>query len=222
MLVPRTQPTAKRAVLYAHQNGSNARTVLGGVQPYFDVIPNALHTPLVSCDDGGVSTWGNDAALTSRTNLFNWVPTASLGVTTDKVVLFGGSMGTIVNWNWARANLSKVAAIVSVIGIPDVEAARAGNRNSVAQGLVETAYTNNAGWQAARPTHNPIQFAASLAGIPMLDFYSEDDPFSTPAEHQAFAAAVGSSCTTVSMGAVQHTFFGLDIERMRDFIAQYI
>lgn len=226
VLLPLMKPRAPgRAVLYAHQNGANANTVRASNQPYFEVIPNQLGVPLVACDDGGPSTWGNDASQTSRTNLFNWATDLSnnrLGVLTDKVVLMGGSMGCQVNAIWAKNNLAKVSAIVNVIGIPNVEAARAENRNGVAQGLVETAYVDNAGWQAARATHNPLEFASQLAGIPILDFYSENDPFSTPAEHAALAAAVGPSMTTVSMGAVGHTFFGLDVERLRDFIRSYI
>lgn len=223
VLLPRTRPTTLRMVWVAHGANNTGSALLRTDQPYYNVIPDQLHTPLLASDNGGASTYGNDTAIAALDANWTWMSTALLGVSTDKVVLFGGSMGCQVNANWARANKTKVAAIVNVIGIPDVEAARAANRAGVDQAAVETAYTNNAGWQAARPTHNPQEYAAAdLSGFPILDFYSDDDPHSTPTEHLAYKAACGSSCTTVSMGSQGHTFNGLDIERMRDFIALYL
>lgn len=160
-------------------------------------------TPTAIGKNDGPGVWGNDAAVTKLGTYKTFLQT-QLGAKAGKIGLLYGSHGCALAYAYAAANPTQVQMIAGAIGTCDVEDIRANNRASH-QASIETAYTNNAGWQAARPTHNPVEVAATLT-IPQLDYYSTDDPTCTAATHAAFAAAAGSNMTQRSMGAVGHTF----------------
>ncbi len=68
---------------------------------------------------------------------------------------------------------------------------------------IETAYGGLAAYQAALPTHNPAQYAATLNTVPQHIVYSTDDTFTIEATTLAYAATVGA--VLQSQGAVGHT-----------------
>lgn len=163
-------------------------------------------TPTRPGKTDGPGVWGSDAAIAKLT-LYKTFLQGALGAKAGKIGLLYGSHGCALAYSWAKANPTLVYCLAGGIGACDVEDIRANNRNSY-QASIETAYTNNAGWQAARATHNPVEVAASLS-IPQLDYYSTDDPICVPSTHAALLAAAGANMTQRSLGAVGHAFTGL-------------
>lgn len=159
---------------------------------------------VISIGGGGHHTWGNDSVIDHMDDCWTYLQ-SRFGAT--EVIVMGGSMGTVSALTWARQNIADVAAMILSLPIPDVEAVRAADRGGFAS-EIEAAYTNNAGWQAARPTHNPIEFADELAGIPIRLDYSDTDNIGTMSETFDLAAAIGSSADLFSIGAIGHSFVG--------------
>lgn len=154
----------------------------------------------------GPGVWGNAACVTKAGTHKTFLQT-QLGAKAGKIGVLYGSMGCAGAYAYAAANPNDVYCIAGAVGTCDVEDIRANNRASY-QASIETAYTNDAGWQAARPTHNPVEIAAGLS-IPQLDYYAPDDTICVAATHAALLSAAGANMTQVSMGNVGHSFAGL-------------
>lgn len=154
----------------------------------------------------GPGVWGNAACVTKMETHRTFLQGA-LGAKAGKIGLLYGSMGCAAAYSFAAANPNDVYCIAGAVGTCDVEDIRSNNRAGY-QASIETAYTNDAGWQAARPTHNPVEIAETLT-VPQLDYYAPDDTICVTATHAAFLAAAGANMTQVSMGNVGHSFAGL-------------
>lgn len=164
---------------------------------------------LGSGDLGGLSTWGNDTSITAVTSLVTYLG-SQYGCSTSRVAIYGTSMGALTALNWAIRNTSKVVAIgltapaVSLQGIHD--------RDPIGlASLIDTAYTNNAGYLAALatdPSHDPsstnetTRRAARLLGSRTRIWYSTDDNVIAASEPLAYAGFTG--CQIDSMGAIGH------------------
>jgi dienelactone hydrolase len=224
LLTPKERRMGARPVLYAHAYNTDGGSVDTGAS-YWDFVPERLGATLAAGDFAGPATFGVDAATDAmeacRVAVSGGGGRVGGGIANDKAVIYGGSMGTTAAMNYARRFPARVACVVAVLPVMDVEDVRANNRSNLAA-PIEAAYGGLAGWNAARPTHNPIEFAASLAGVPMLLCYSTNDPIALAGFVASFAAAVGPSCTTLSMGAAGHTFFGLDLAAVAAFITPYL
>lgn len=186
----------------------------------YDDEPRAIAergTAVIAGDNGATSStrWGNSDSDTSVDALRSYAGTA-FGATTTTVAALGTSMGAATILNWARTHLSSVTRIALVVPAVDIEDIRANNRQS-AQASIETAYTNNATWQATRSTRNPVEYAAELAAIPIRIWHSTDDPVCVPSTITAFAAAHGNT-TVSSLGAVGHDGTSLDEHAMADWL----
>jgi pimeloyl-ACP methyl ester carboxylesterase len=194
-------PTTKRPIITCHGHGG---TAFGYVDPSFRAGPEmwANKGMKVHCDNYG-NTWGNNAAQAILTTLYN-----TLGV--SKVLLSGGSMGGLLALNWARANPTKVAGIELVIPLVNPEDLRANNLGGY-QADFEAAYGGNPAWQALRPTHCPVEFAAQISHIPIYLFFSDNDPICRPATIEAFRAAHGNT-KTKSLGSLGHGAWNADYE----------
>lgn len=213
LLRPRRNWQGRRAVVWCH--GAN-RSGIDGVSTGYADVPRAIAEdfPVLYSDLGGLYTWGNDLSQTRINDARTWM--AAQGAFTDKVILAAGSMGAAAACNFARTYPGFVHGLALFIPAVDVEAIRAGNRLGTAASI-EAAYTNLAGWTAARPTHNPIEYAATaLSTFPIRIWYSSDDPVCLPSEVEAFATAVGAELTSV--GASGHDVAGIDLIQVRDWI----
>lgn len=183
----------------------------------------------VGTDSG--STWGNDTAMAYYADghdILQRLPssltasgTAGAGAKAGKIGLYGNSMGGTGALNYAKRHLAQISCIALVCPAVDVELFRATNGGGFGTASVEAAYTNNATWQAARPTRNPVEFAAELAAIPIIIFSASDDPLIPPSTHTAFAAAHGNT-EIVNMGAVGHTFTAAPPEDVADWMTPYL
>lgn len=145
-------------------------------------------------------TFGNTDAIDSVDKCYNYL-VSNYGCRSDKVVLLGMSMGGLAVCNWARTNVSKVAAIAMVT--PAVDLQMAHDINAGYSTEVDAAFTDHAGFLAAKPTFSPVQFAATLSSIPVRIWYSDNDNMITYSSLTTFASAHGNT-TLTSIGAQGH------------------
>lgn len=181
--------------------------------------------PVLSADFGGLSPWAKDTAITVAGEGFTFFTTSAARhaqVKADGVLLCGFSMGAANALNWAKANLSKVRAIALCIPVTDMADAYDNDRGPGLAAQIASAYTNEAGWLAAEPAKNPINFADDFAGIPVGIWYATDDAAVPVATVTAFQAAVGASCEVHSLGTAGHTASAVPSSEVADFLARYV
>lgn len=153
--------------------------------------------PIISVNAGG-SLFGNDTVIST------YMPAAltrlaAMGAKTDKVALFGCSMGNLTGMNWARANPTKVACIAGVAPASDLNDIVTNNRDGQAAN-VNAAYGGAYSDATMGATHNPARYGATLAGIPTRLYYSDADPAIPPATVTALATLIGASATATDLG----------------------
>lgn len=198
---------------YGIKKDNATPTILGfhghGAALGLEVLPATYETPdgyVQACERGfccyngnwGGNLWGNDVQLAlidaAVTHLHDVV-----GAKTSKVHLYAVSMGAAAALNWAKRNPSKVASIVLAAPAVNLSRLHDQNVNGFAEAEINTAYTNAAGWTAAKATRDPCLFGADLAGIPIKVFYSLADTTVVPADVTTFRSVVGSSCEIESL-----------------------
>jgi hypothetical protein len=147
----------------------------------------------VAADAGGPQTWGNQAAIDGCQRSYDRVQTLP-GTKPGKVWLIGASMGGLTALNWAAANPNKVAGIIMIIPVINLNDVKVNNRGGYA-GLVNTAHGGNYNESTMGATKNPATMAGTgkYAGIPIQIFYGLTDTVCVPWEAEAFAAAVGAN-----------------------------
>jgi pimeloyl-ACP methyl ester carboxylesterase len=220
VMVQRLRPPAgdstKRGCLYFWGRGNTAAAISSAA--YWNGTHRAvaeLGVPVATGDYSSSTHWGNDAAITSvaavRTNLNTVTPK------TDKVVIVAISLGALLALNWARQNLSLVAAIALIT--PAVDLMDVHDNTPAYASEIEARYTDLAGLTAGLSTHSPVVYGAQLAGIPIRNWYSTDDTVCRPSTQTAFAAASGA--TNVSLGAVGHGPGALTGNEVASFLAPY-
>lgn len=171
-------------ILWFHGFGVDGRVVRRGVAGgpsgavYYDglsQLADRLGTCLISADYGGINTWSNDTAIARVATMLAWANT-NLGTRTDRYIVGGESMGTLLALNIAWRNVAKIAAIFLRGPITRMQAFH--DLNPALGAFMEAAYTNLAGLVAAYPTHDPAQnmFAlASLGPVTRLDATRDDE-----------------------------------------------
>jgi pimeloyl-ACP methyl ester carboxylesterase len=204
----------RRGVVFAHGSGQSGLS--SAVAGWHRDQARALGArfPTVAADLGGANTFGNDTFISRVSTAKTYLE--GIGAKADGIILVGASMGTTI-CNWARQHLADVKAMLLLIGPPDFEDARATNRQSL-QAPIEAAYTNNAGWQAARPTHNPIEFADELASLPLLCVRQTEDTVVFPEEVEDFATAAGAELISVPG---DHGVGPMPTEEYMDWLKEY-
>lgn len=217
LITPRVPWAGTRGVIYCH--GANRTATDGTMSGYAD-IPRAVGAdfPVSYADLGGLYTFGNATSQARLGDAKTYIQAA--GAMSGKVILMGGSMGAALACNYARANPTLVQALALFIPSVDMEDIRANNRASL-QANIETAYTNNAGWQAVRSTHNPVEYAHVFRhlGIPLKVWYSTSDPTCIPARTSAFIDA--AQCESHSLGPVGHDVTGIDLDDVRNWVRSH-
>lgn len=179
-------------------------------------IPTALGGSSAT-GNGGPGSWGNDTAMTSLTALHTYATSKMGGAT--KVILMGGSQGGAHATRWAAANPTKVACVALGIGAVDIEDIRANNRNGY-QASVEAAHGLAAG-QSVPAGRSGVSVAPSLT-VPVLDYYSDDDPICVAATHAAFAAANPTMIDSRSFGAQGHTLTSYPYSTVIDWCLTHV
>jgi alpha-beta hydrolase superfamily lysophospholipase len=185
--------------------------------------------PVLTCDlgssGGAGGKYGNDTVVGSLASngriekAWDWAK-SNLAIHDDGFILDGGSRGAVDALNYLVRFPSKVVACTLTIPVLEAEDIRANNRANQ-QAIIEAAYTNNAGWQAARPTRNPVEIADDVAavGVPLKMWTSENDDICLDQFADAFEQ--DSGCERASLGAVGHTVNGWDPTQLHDFVEGY-
>lgn len=165
-------------------------------------------TPSAVGRTDGPGCWGTDANQL-KLDAYRAYLQGTMGARVGKIGLLYGSHGCALAYNWAKAHPNDAFCIAGAIGTCDLEDIRANNRGGGGgfQASIESRYGGNDAWQSARPTHNPVEFAATL-NVPQLDYFASDDPICMASTHEALAAG-NPYLTQVEMGAVGHLFTGL-------------
>lgn len=162
----------------------------------------------------GPSVWGCDAALAKADAIRQWAIAQGI-FKNAKIHVAGGSHGCIGAYAYARNYSAYTSSISCGIGTIDVDDIYINNRGPgggyTATIINPSAYGSDAGWQAAKATHNPVSVIPFLVAnqIPMLDYYAPDDAICVNATHVAAKAAAGSWMDQYSMGNVGHSFVGI-------------
>lgn len=173
-----------------------------------------LGYPIVSLNTS--FTWGNDTAMTRMDALYGYAM-AEFDFP-EEVILIGGSQGGTTMTNWAKRNPEKVAAMVGLVPLTHLDAFHDGNVGGFASSI-ETAYGGLSAYNAAVPTHDPIEFADELVGIPMRSWYSTDDPLIDPDWVQEFMDAQGGQA--VPFDDSGHSIDGLDLNEVYEYLMAF-
>lgn len=166
----------------------------------WQAIAGGAKIPVLASDQGGPSTWGIDDVVAPSgaiDDLLDWAhnPASSPPFRTSntKVALLGESMGCLNALGWAWRNPGKVAAIVLRAPVVALDAFH--DRNSALFGsIIETAYGGLAAYNAALPTHDPMQNLDLIRtfGHKIQLWAGTNDELIPPSEVQAFAELVGA------------------------------
>lgn len=167
-------------------------------------IAEQLEVPCMTADWGsptGPGLYGNDTLLSHVDAGWDLLKT-TYGCRIDKLLITAWSRGFADASNWARANPTKIAAIVT--SAPVINADQIHDDDIAGQkAIIESAYGGLAGWDAAEPTRNPWRFAEQLAHVPQKIWYSTDDPICLPAWTIDWATRSGAEL--ISNGPIGHT-----------------
>lgn len=202
----------RRIIVWCH--GAGAGYTPGPVEKY---IANALG-PMVLTDLGGTLTWGSDTSLSRVTDAWNWGKSKFPYARTDKMVLWGGSMGSLTALLYTLNNSATVAACGVALPIVDPEDVRVNNRGGY-QASIEAVYGAGASVPAAK---RPSQQTGSFPNVPVAMWGSTDDTIGQYALAQTFDSAL-SNVTMTSMGAQGHAYSTIaDDATLLAWLAQYV
>lgn len=164
---------------------------------------------------GGVSSWGNGAAVTSLNAAHTMLQSDPAVLKDGKVSLYAGSMGCFNALSFALAHPEKVDKIVLVLPAVDL-ADLHDNRGYGA--TIDTAYGGNANYLAQLSERNPNTPAnrEKLSQFPILMHYSTNDTITVPSVATEWGTRVGAE--QVSLGAVGHVGTSENIEITSNFL----
>lgn len=219
-----THDSAVAPAIYCHQALTTALSPFAATGDVNDLAVRAIihrlgrrGVPCITSDQAGTSSWSNAAAVGTVGNALTYAG-ARLGSRSDKAVLFGTSMGSLLALNYTQMNPSKVLAVAVMLPIPDLEWVH-DNGPAPIPANIETAFGGLAAYNAAKAGYNPMNHTANFAGVPVRMWYSDDDPTAVPERAIAFATATGA--TIESLGAVGHTLTGIDADAVADWLAEF-
>lgn len=168
----------------------------------------------ISADLGGSSTWGNSTLLARLDEAFAYTQTFPQ-VKKGKVLLVGQSMGGLAMLNWAKANPSKVAGMVGVIPVTNMNSAMAAGFSSQINAAYGGAYSD----ATYGANYNPYVFASSLSGIPGQLWVGDTDTIAKLSDANVVASAAPSIQVRALTGAHAESTLGLiDLGAMADFL----
>lgn len=222
-LYPKIKPTVlKYGVVNLHGASGDAWTVLGWLNDSKPGTPNYVARngqTGIAADAGGPQTWGNQAAIDGAQRSYARLQIMR-GAKTGKAFLIGASMGGLTALNWAAANPTKVAGIVLIIPVINLNDVKVNNRGGYAS-LVNAAHGGNYDQATQGATKNPqtMATAGKYAGIPILLYYGLTDTVCVPGEATTFAATVGPNVETVALnsGHENASYLAVDNQRIIDF-----
>lgn len=195
---PRKIDPTKRAVIYAHGANGTGTEPLNyashgtGLVRQISAVAQAGFVVL-SSDWGGAQTYGNDTELAAMETGVAWLRSSGL-CATDKVILTGGSMGSLSCHRYALEHKADVAGMNLWIPALDIEQARKNNPAGL-RDLINTAWGLPAGsyfeldGTTVPVRGRPLQRAAELSGLPTKIWYSTADVVTPPDAVDRYVAA---------------------------------
>lgn len=186
-----------KSMLFFAGNGGIGWEVLAS--NFYSQFSALAENGIAVASGGTLTSWGNDTVTDEYQDLADYL-TSRYGHQTTTVDVYGGSMGGCCALNFARRFPSMVEKIGLVIPMLDLE--QFYDDNAGFRTEIDAAYVNHAGFLAALPTHNPMEFAASIDHETHI-WYSTTDTLCPPANMTAFEA-LAPNCTKTSIGAVGH------------------
>lgn len=176
---------------------------------FFQELCAATRRPVLVAELGGGSTWANPTAQARFETLVSWSG-SNLGTRTDRVVVAGESMGSLLAQNIAWRTQPRTAALYLRAPITAMDAFH--DRSPALWGpLMEAAYGGLAGFNAALATNDPALNRALLLGLgprTYIDFGLNDEyiPATEVLDH-----AAGTGVTEVHAHQATHVQL-LDID----------
>lgn len=175
----------------------------------------------ISADYGGPQTWGNDRAMLSMTETFNYLQTRS-DVRKGKVSIHGGSMGGLNALVWASANLDKVACLSLEIPVIDLLGIWRYNISGF-QSIINGAYGGlfNVGLAS---TKDPLTMAFNgvFKNIPILVNYGDTDAICIPEKTEEFLTYLSMGTgNKLSGGHAESTQLKVNRKQQHDYILGY-
>lgn len=152
---------------------------------------------------GGNGTWGSDAALT-RIDEVRTYAAATWDADLTRMGFIGDSSGAMdaLNYHWRNPSLVRCTAG----RIPVVAADALHDRNVLLAALINSAYTNEAGWDAAKANRDPSASGPTALIEAFADdvrlWYSTNDTIVLPSDIQAFVNLTG--VRAIPLGAIGH------------------
>jgi pimeloyl-ACP methyl ester carboxylesterase len=194
---PRSPRVGKRGVILCHGVTAPGQYLDATNGPSSVQLPAMLARNGVTCFSGsfGGDSWANDTAMTRLTAAKAVLVTA--GCASDKVCLYGISMGAAVALRWAIGNPTLVAAGYGTAPVSDISDIYTNNRASL-RASIGTA------WGVTYPTALPAGAdlagqASAVAAIPWRLDYGSLDTLIIPATVTALATAMGANCTATQV-----------------------
>jgi len=187
------------AMLFCTGNAASATaTLASNFYGQFSALADAGIAVICGDLSSDGKSWGNDASTTELEELRAYL-TSQYGHPAATVSLLGGSMGGLTGLNYYRRFPAKVTRIGLIIPAIDLQQF---HDNATFTAEINTAYTNQAGFDAAVGTHSGLAIADDIA-VDTKIWYSTDDPLCDAADVLALDAA--NNFTTIeSLGAVGH------------------
>jgi pimeloyl-ACP methyl ester carboxylesterase len=220
---PKSRPaTAKPGVLYVHGaegdvGGALTWMTIQGRSRLINSIADAGYT-MLSCDLGGVSTWGNDTAISRITTARNYLLTLQ-DVAQGPIILVAQSMGGQNSMVWAASNKTMVKGIVLVLPVVNIQDVR----DRVYTSSVDSAYSGGYSDATYGTAHSPYIIAANggLNGIPIQLWYGQTDTTCL----QQYSIAMESRANKVELhsvigGHAESTMNEIDPAQILRFMAE--
>lgn len=186
----------KRGIIFCHGAGVTELYAIDQSSPNMAALLRAIVAvgyPVLAPLCAG-NNWANDSGI-ARVSLAKTYLQGTLGAKSGKVILIGNSMGGCLSYAWARANLTSVACIVGILPVSDLNDIVTNNRGGLGA-QATAAYSGGYSEATYGATHNPVDFAGQLSGLPIQAWSASDDTIVVPSTVAAFAAGVGSSVET--------------------------
>lgn len=211
---------SKMGILYCHGYGGTALECRDAASQNMWTIVEALVNagfPVLSCDFGD-NVWGNSTAV-ARVSTAKTYLQSTLGAKAGKIALVGQSMGHLTAMNWAAANLSSTACVVSSMGVCDLNNIFG---NSSYTSSINAAYGGAYSNGTYGATYNPaVNTATKFAGLKWLGHQGASDTTCPPSITAALASAIGATAShnTVTGAHDWATVGNYPVQTIVDFVS---
>lgn len=186
-------PTGYPGIIFNHTAGGDQTIIQNSV------LAQRLASYGFACvagEDGGITTWGNDASRADIDEVFAYL--IDEGASETQVGFIGFSMGLVSALSWiSNGNEDLAFAVASVVGVSSMQHA-----HDVDAGLatsMDQAYGSEALWEAALPDRDPTELAAAnvFTGLPVRQLTGAQDLVCTTATATTLATEIGSTAIVV-------------------------